>query len=254
MSFVTCQIIDDHFFIIRLNRPEKHNAFHPDLIQALHQGVLEACASPNIVAILIQAEGKHFSAGADLEWMQTSIQHTRDENIADALTLGNMLYTLYTSPKPTIALVHGAAYGGGAGLVAACDFAIASEDARFCFPETKLGLIPAIISPYVIESIGAKQAKKLFLTGATIDAAEAHTLGLLDRLVPAGRLLEEGRLFAQQFLHNAPKAMDMCKKLVDTVTHTIFSQTLVAEMATWIAEVRTSPEAQIRLKAFLDKK
>ncbi|HVJ75896.1 MAG TPA: enoyl-CoA hydratase-related protein, partial [Casimicrobiaceae bacterium] len=172
--------------LIGLARPEVHNAFNETLIAELTDAVREAGADPAVRVLLLHATGSSFCAGADLEWMKRMAAYGHAENLADANALAGMLSTLAQCPKPTVACVNGAAYGGGVGLIACCDIAIGVDSARFGLTETRLGLVPAVISPYVIDAIGARQARRLFLTAELFDAHEAARIGLLHRGVEFG--------------------------------------------------------------------
>lgn len=253
MTDVFSKIIDEHYFLITLDRAHKNNALHPDMIKKMHQLLNEAIENPSIRVILLQGQGAHFSAGADLKWMQQTVQYSEAENIADALVLGEMLYTLYKSPKPTIALIHGNAIGGGVGLVAACDIAIATKTAQFCFSEVKLGLIPAMISPYIVQAIGTRAAKKLFLTAERFNSEQAYHLGFIHAIVDEGKLLAQGIDMANKLLENAPLALSACKQLVDEISGMAPNETLVQKTARWIAQKRASAEGQAGLAAFLNK-
>lgn len=240
--------------VIILNRISKHNAFNSELLKDLLDALQKAQANTAVRSILLKAYGKHFSAGADAAWMQKTIAFSEAENKNDALLLAHVMHALYTSTKPTLAMVHGAAFGGGAGLVAACDIAVASHDAHFCFPEVKLGLIPAVISPYVVKAIGERAAKWLFLSAQTVHAMQAQALGLVQYCVPAKELESFTLALAQQCNTHAPLAMAESKKLVDLVANHPINETLLQKTATLIAQKRTSPEGQCGLKAFLEKK
>ena len=185
---------------------------------------------------MLKANGKHFSAGADLAWMQQMAQFSEEENLEDAMVLAKLMYTLNQSPKPTIAMVQGAAFGGGAGLVAACDIAIAATTARFCFSEVKLGLIPAVISPYVVKAIGERDAKALFMSAEIFDAAKALALNLVQHCCPEEHLLEFTLNYAQQISNNAPKQCAPAKKLAAHVADKTIDEELVYYTASLIAQ------------------
>jgi methylglutaconyl-CoA hydratase len=185
--------------------------------------------------------------------MQQMVHYSEAENTADALILANLLHTLHTCPKPTIAMVQGSAYGGGAGLVAACDIAIAANNARFCFSEVKLGLIPAVISPYVIKAIGERAAKWLFMSAEMIDAQQAQSLGLVHHCVNESELLTFTEAYANQLTQNAPEAVAAVKYLVDRVAGQAINEALILETSQLIAARRVSAEGQSRLLAFLRK-
>ena len=243
----------EHTCIITLNRINKQNAFDDQLLHALQNALEAAIVNPSVRVIVLKANGKHFSAGADLNWMQRMANYTEAENIADALKLANVMYTLHSSPKPTIAMVHGAAFGGGAGLVAACDIAIAATNARFCFSEVKLGLIPAVISPYVIKAIGERAAKWLFMSAEPFDANQAKNLGLVHHCVDEAELLSFTVHYAKQLYPCMPEAVSQSKQLVDTVCGRAIDDGLLFETAQLIANKRVSVEGQNGLQAFLTK-
>jgi methylglutaconyl-CoA hydratase len=242
-----------HVFIITLNRVSKHNAFDDRLLLALHEALAEAIANPQVRVILLKANGRHFSAGADLAWMQRMAQFSEAENLSDAMILAKVMYTLNQSPKPTIAMVQGAAFGGGVGLVAACDIAIAATAARFCFSEVKLGLIPAVISPYVVQAIGRRAANYLFMTAETFDAEQAKRLQLVQHCVTAEELWPFTLNYAEQLASLAPQAVSACKTLVEQVAGKAIGEELMQQTAVLIAKKRVSSEGQQGLRAFLNK-
>lgn len=243
----------NHVFIISLNRSSKHNAFDDRLLIALQQTLDDAIANPQIRAIILKANGRHFSAGADLAWMQRMAEYSEEENLKDALVLARLMYTLHQSPKPTIAMVQGSAFGGGAGLAAACDFAIAATSARFCFSEVKLGLVPAVISPYVVKAIGERTAKYLFMTAETFGAQQALKLGLVQHCVADEELEPFTLKLAEQMTRLAPQAVNDCKPLVNLVAGRVINEELLNETAAVIAKKRVSAEGQQGLRAFLNK-
>lgn len=245
---------NDHLCIITLNRVTKHNAFDNQLLTEMQNYLDAAMADAQVRVILLKANGKHFSAGADLAWMQTMTDFSEEENLKDALVLGNLMYTLNQSPKPTIAMVHGSAFGGGAGLAAACDICIAATSARFCFSEVKLGLIPAVISPYVVKAIGERSAKALFMSAEVFDAEKALALNLAQHCVTEDNLLEFSLNYAKQISKNAPEAVRAAKKLAAHVANKKIDEELVHYTAALIAQKRVSEEGQEGLKAFLNKR
>ena len=244
---------DKNTFIITLNRVEKHNAFDDALLKSLQIELDKAILNQSVRTIILKANGKHFSAGADLHWMQRMVGYSEAENIADALVLANVMKTLHECPKPIIAMIQGAAFGGGAGLVAACDIAVAATSARFCFSEVKLGLIPAIISPYVVKAIGERAAKWLFMSAEIIDANQAKALGLVHYCVDERDLQKFTIELSNQFLSCAPQAVTQAKQLVDTVTGKPINEVLSLETATLIAKKRVSDEGQEWIQKFLNK-
>lgn len=239
---------------LRLNRPALHNAFDAILIAAL-TGALEAVARDDSVRVVVlEGEGASFSAGADLNWMRGMAAATEEANREDALTLARLMRTLDELPKPTIARVHGAAFGGGVGLVACCDIAIGTPEAKFGLTESKLGLLPAVVSPYVIEAIGARQARRWFATAEIFDAAEAARIGLLHEVVEAAALDGAVRRQVDFLLKAGPVAAASAKKLVRRVAAETGRDRLDADNAALIAQLRVSPEGQEGLGAFLEKR
>ena len=239
---------------LRMNRPELHNAFDAMLIAAL-TGALEGLAGDDeIRVVVLEGDGPSFSAGADLNWMRGMARASEAENRDDALALARLMRTLDELPKPTIARVHGAAFGGGVGLVACCDIAIAAPEAKFGLTESKLGLLPAVISPYVIAAIGARQARRWFATGELFDAATALQIGLLHGVVPADELDAAVERQTALLLKAGPQASAQAKALVRRVAGQSDRDRLDADNASLIARLRVSPEGQEGLSAFLDKR
>lgn len=245
--------LHDRVFIITLNRVSKHNAFDDSLLAALQLTLNEAISNSQVRVILLKANGRHFSAGADISWMQRMAQFSEAENLRDAVVLARVMYTLNQSPKPTIAVVQGAAFGGGAGLAAACDITVAATTARFCFSEVKLGLIPAVISPYVVKAIGERAAKWLFMTAETFDAEQAKRLQLVQHCVAEEELWSFALNYAEQMTKLAPEAVKACKTLVEQVTGKPINEELLQQTAALIAKKRVSAEGQQGLHAFLNK-
>ncbi len=239
---------------LSLNRVDKSNAFDDSLIRQLNKAIDEAIARTDVRVIVLKANGKHFSAGADLAWMQRMALYSEEENFSDACELAMLMHRLYHSPKPSIAMIQGAAFGGGAGLAAACDIAIAADNAIFCFSEVKLGLIPAVISPYVVKAIGERAARALFITAETFNAERAYQLGLVQHCVDLASLESFTEKHVEAIINNAPIAVCDAKKLVDTVAHRQINQKLIEETAMLIAKKRVSEEGQTCLQAFLNKK
>jgi methylglutaconyl-CoA hydratase len=237
-----------------LNRPERHNAFDDGLIGELDSAVATLAADSAIRVVLLAGRGKSFSAGADLAWMKRMAGYSGAENEADAQKMAEMLHRLASLPKPTIALVQGAAMGGGVGLVAACDIAIAAEDAQFAFSEARLGLTPATISPYVIAAIGPRAARRYFLTAERFGAQQALHLGLVSAVVPAADLAGEANKLADILCQNSPRAMAEAKRLIADVTGRAIDAALRSETAGRIARQRASVEGREGVAAFLDKR
>ncbi len=239
---------------ITLNRPEMHNAFD-DVLLATLLGVLKRLdADPDVRVVILAANGRSFSAGADLNWMRRMADYSFEENLADAMDLAEMIKTLANLTKPTIALVQGPAFGGGVGLVAACDLAISTNRATFCLSEVKLGLIPAVISPYVVAAIGGRATRRYFLTAERFDATEAYRLGLIHHLVADDELQQSVDKLSRVLLQNGPAAMAAVKALVAEVAYGYLDDDLIADTAERIAEMRASEEGREGLSAFLEKR
>lgn len=236
-----------------LTNAEKHNAFDDDLIEGLIGGFLLLGAAKDVQVVVLEAEGRSFSAGADLNWMKRMASYGPDENLSDARMLGRLMQTINFLPKPVVAKVQGAAFGGGVGLAACCDIAIGSERASFCLSETKLGLIPGVISPYVVSAIGARAARRYFMTAERFDAQEALRLGLLHQVVPEDRLDAAVDQMVETLLQVGPRAAGAAKDLVFTVDRPI-DEDVIEETARRIAEIRGTDEAQEGMNAFLEKR
>ncbi|GLQ07727.1 enoyl-CoA hydratase-related protein [Sneathiella chinensis] len=245
----------DGIATVTLNRPDVHNAFDEELIERLGDMFEDLAHQEGVRAVVVAAAGKSYCAGADLNWMKRAAHFTEEDNREDALLMGRMLKNLHAIPKPTIALVQGAAYGGGLGLVAACDIAIGVQEAKFCLSEVKLGLIPAVISPYVVEAIGVRACRRYFLTAEIFDAEEAYGLGLLHEVVPNVHDLAEARdRILERVMANAPEAMADSKDLIYTVAGRPIDQDVVSETADRIATRRASDEAKEGITAFFEKR
>jgi methylglutaconyl-CoA hydratase len=239
---------------LTLNRPQVHNAFNEQLIQALI-AVLEKIQTRNDLRVcILQSSGTSFSAGADLQWMQRSIDYTETENQRDAQQLALLLQLLQQCPIPTVAIAQGNAFGGGVGLLAACDIVIAAERAQFCFSETKLGLIPAVISPYVINAIGYRQAMRWFLTAEMLTATTAKEINLVHEVVPETALQETAQQLIQQLLRNGPLAVRACKQLIHANRNITDAKQLHEYTINAVASIRVSTEGQEGLRAFFDKR
>lgn len=237
-----------------LNRPEVNNAFDDALIANLTETLKRLDTESDVRVIVIRGKGKHFCAGADLRWMRRTAEYAAEENEADAARLAELLQTLAASRAATIALVHGVAYGGGVGLVACCDIAIAAEDALFCLSEVKLGLIPAVISPWVSAAMGARAARRYVLTAERFSAATARELGLVHEVVSSATLSARGEKLAEHLLQNAPGALDEAKRLLEFVAQRPIEPSVLAECAKRIAKRRATDEAKEGVSAFLAKR
>jgi methylglutaconyl-CoA hydratase len=235
-----------------LDRPEVRNAFDDVLISKL-KNAFEEIANDNAIRVVILAgNGPAFCAGADLNWMKRMAGYTYEQNRADAQALADMLAALDRMPKPTIARVHGPAFAGGTGLVAACDIAVGTPEAKFCFSEAKLGLSPATISPHVMRAIGEPAARRYFLTAEVFDAQEAFRIGLLSILT--GDLDQTIEELLKHLLAGGPEAMRQIKDLIRTVSGRPVDDALAAETAKRIAEIRVSPEGKEGIASFLEKR
>lgn len=254
MSHPLLSLRDGAVARLRLNRPELHNAFDAGLIAAL-TGALEAAgADPAVRVVILEGEGASFSAGADLNWMRDMAAASEEENRDDALALARLMRTLDECPKPTIARVHGPAFGGGAGLVACCDIAFGTPAAKFGLTESRLGLLPAVISPYVIAAIGARQARRWFASGQHFDAGAAWRMGLLHELVDADQLDAAIDSQVRELLKAGPLAAAAAKRLVHDVASHTDRDRHDADNAALIARLRVSDEGQEGLSAFLEKR
>jgi methylglutaconyl-CoA hydratase len=239
---------------VALNRPERHNAFDDAMIQELGEALERLGQDAGVRAVVLRGEGRSFCAGADLNWMKRMAGYGEAENVADADRLGQLMRTLNELPKPTVALVQGNAFAGGLGLVTACDIAVAAEDAVFSVSEVKLGLIPSVISPYLVAAIGPRAARRYFLTAERFPAAEARRLGLVHETVPREALAAAGERFVAMLLENGPKAMAGSKRLISDVAFHPISDALIGLTVRRIAETRASPEGREGIAAFLEKR
>jgi methylglutaconyl-CoA hydratase len=239
---------------VTLNRPELRNAFDDELIAQLRKAFFDVEHDPAVRVMILAGNGPAFCAGADLNWMKRMAGYDYEENLADATALAGMLAALDRLPKPTIARVHGPVFAGGTGLVAACDIAVGTPEAKFCLSEAKLGLSPATISPYVIRAMGERAARRYFLTAEVFDAQEALRVGMLSQLVPVERLDAAIDELLKHLLAGGPEAHAKIKALLRAVAGRRPDDTLVAETAQRIAEIRGSPEGKEGIAAFLEKR
>jgi methylglutaconyl-CoA hydratase len=246
--------IKDAVATLRLNRPDVHNAFDDVLIAALTAELRRIDLLPQVRVIVLAASGTSFSAGADLNWMRRMATSSRVENLRDALALAGLMRTLDGMTKPTVARIQGAAFGGGLGLVACCDIAIAGSTAVFSLSEVRLGLIPAVISPYVIAAIGERAARRYFLTAERFDATEARRIGLVHEVVDGSALDEAVAKVVGQLLQGGPQALAAAKKLIADVGRRPMSDALADETAQRIAAIRVDKEGQEGLAAFFEKR
>jgi methylglutaconyl-CoA hydratase len=240
---------------VMLTRPELHNAFNAAMIAKLTETFTQLGHHPDVRVIVLSAEGKSFCAGADLNWMQSMLAWTFDENVADARHLADMLRTIDECPKPVIGRIHGAAFGGGVGLTSVCDMVVAKDTATFALTEVKLGLLPAVISPFVLQKIGGSTARRYFLTGERFSAHEALGMGLIHAVVATDTELDETvSTWAKALIANAPEAVSLCKTLIRDVSATPNRDVQITLMTHRIADRRISPEGQEGMRSFLDKR
>jgi methylglutaconyl-CoA hydratase len=237
-----------------MNRPAVHNALNESMIDELAETFLKLGEDPAVRVIVLSGRGKSFSAGADIDYMRRQGAAPLTENLANARGVAEMFRIIATCPRPTIARVHGAAMGGGLGLIAACDIAIASTAAIFATSEVRLGLIPATISPYVVRAIGPRQASRLFVTGERIDAAHAQRIGLVHEVAAPEQLDAQLQAILNSLLAGAPGAQSAAKKLIDSIADLPITRELIEETAVAIAERRADTEAAEGLSAFLEKR
>ncbi len=248
------QIGDDGIARITLTRSEVHNAFNETFIAELTRAFEGVDSDPRVRALVLSAHGKSFSAGADLNWMKKMAGYGKEENLADARALARLMRSLDGLSKPSLALVQGPAYGGGVGLVACCDIVIAAESAHFCLSEVKLGLIPAVISPYVVAAIGARAARRYFVTAERFSAKEARHLGLVHEVVPDEALNAIGDRVIKALLVGGPQAQQAAKALIFAIGGGAVDDAIEEDTARRIAEIRASEEAKEGIEAFLEKR
>lgn len=244
----------DGVVFITINRPAKKNAFDAATIAALYEAFETLHGADHVRVVFVRGAGGTFSAGADLSWMRDAIDWSESDNRDDAMGLAKMLKALHDIPALTVALVEGAAMGGGAGIVCACDMAVAVEGSRFAFSEVKLGLIPGTIAPYVVEAVGPRRARQLFLTANIFDADYAAHAGIIDMVLPEGTIDEFVSMLTDSLTQNAPGAMGEAKRLVRDVAGQKIDHGLMEEAAKRIARARVSAEGQEGVRAFLEKR
>lgn len=253
MSALLTELDDRGVATLTLNRPDVHNAFDDALIAELNAALENYGRHPHVRLLVLRASGKSFSAGADLGWMKRMAGYSREDNLADALELEKLMRGIYEFPKPTLALVQGAAYGGAVGLVSCCDIAIAGRQASFSLSEAKLGLAPAVISPYVIAAIGARQASRYFLSAERFTAETAAAMGLVHEVVDNEALDAAGENMIATLLANGPVALMACKAALRRIAPAS-SPEITAWTTELIASLRTSQEGQEGLTAFFEKR
>lgn len=239
---------------ITLNRPDVRNAFNDEMIAEITQAFTDLGQRDEVRCIVLAAQGPAFCAGADLNWMRQMADYSRDENLADAAKLAEMLRVIYTCPKPTVVRVQGDVFAGGMGLVAACDIAVSVDTALYCLSEVKLGLIPATISPYVVRAMGARAAHRYCLTAERFSAPEAHRIGFVHEVASIDALDAKVLEITQALANASPQAVKVCKKLLHNVVGVEISQPLITLTVAAIADSRSSPEGKEGVQSFLQKR
>jgi len=239
---------------VALNRPEVHNALDPEMGLQLIAVLKELEGNPKVRAVVVMGQGKNFCAGADIVHMREIAQFTKAQNHQAALAQARVYHTLYALKKPTIARVHGAVRGGGVGLVAACDIAIGSREATFRLSEVRRGIVPAMISPYVVAAIGERHARRYFLSGEEFDSAEAYRTGLLHNVVEFDQLNATISYLLADLYCGGPNAIAAAKQQISKVAHADITEAVVEDTARTIAGIRATPEAQEGLGAYLEKR
>jgi methylglutaconyl-CoA hydratase len=250
---LNCQLDDRGVLTVTLTRPEVRNAFNAQLIHELQQVFSNPAFAVDVRVVVLRGEGKSFCAGADLNWMKASKGLGFEGNREDALRMARMFQAVYDCPAPVVAFTHGHALGGGAGLVAAADFALVNEDAKLGFTEVKLGIIPAVISPFVLEKIGAVHARRYFVSGEIFDGREAERIGLAQKAMPLAEMEDELTRFLTAFLSGGPQAAREAKRLAIEIRGRGPAEA-ADSTAEWIARIRESNEGQEGMDAFLNKR
>lgn len=246
--------VSDSVATITLNRPEVHNAFDEQTILDLTAAFQKAANDADVRVIVLRGEGKSFCAGGDLNWMRRSAEYTYDENVKDAMNLGTLLKTINFTPKPTVALVQGNAFGGGVGLAACCDIVIAEETAQFSLSEVRIGLIPSIIAPYVVAAMGERQARRYFMTAERFSGATAKEIGFAHESVPQGGLDAAASKIVASLMEGAPGAQARGKKLLGEIVNKPITDDIIKKTAEEIAAARAADEGKEGLDAFLNKR
>ncbi|MBT0080470.1 enoyl-CoA hydratase-related protein [Vibrio alginolyticus] len=251
---VLWHVDDNGVATITLNRSAKHNAFDACTIDLLIHRLDYLALRTDVRCLVLRSNGKHFSSGADLNWMQSMADSTRQDNFVDAQNLARLMETLDSFPQPTIAVVQGSAYGGALGLICCSDIAIASQSAKFCLSEVKLGLVPATIAPYVMRAMGNRQARRYILSGEVISAEDAERFGIVHEVKEAKQLENAVDSVIKTLLLNSPDAMRKAKTLCHQCHQNPIDQQLIHYTSKLIADIRVSPQGQDGLQAFLEKR
>lgn len=255
MNLETIEIIRKNgMATIRLNRPEVHNAFNAKMIEEITTAFTELGSDKSIRFIILRGNGKSFCAGADLNWMKEAAGYTREQNEREALQLSECFYKIYTCPLPVITVVHGASTGGANGFVAAADISVCTDETVFSLSEVKIGLVPSVISPYIVKRIGEFPSRELMLTARRIYGDEAEDLGLVNQCCPVTELDQVVENLTSHLMEGGPKAQDICKKLIYNVSNKFSTEDAVKETGHIISEIRTSEEGREGMSAFLEKR
>jgi methylglutaconyl-CoA hydratase len=244
----------DRVAVMWLNRPQLRNAFDENMIAEVTSALDALERDPAVRAVVLAGQGKAFCAGADLDWMKRTKGMSREENREDALRFAQMLNRIYTLAKPTVARVHGAAYAGGVGLLAACDIAVAANDTEFCLSEVRLGLAPATISPYVVAAMGERAARRYCVTAERFTAAEAYRIGLVQEIALPDELDATVNRILGELVQGAPAAQATAKAILRQVAGAAIGPELIAQTAERIAALRVSDEGQEGMAAFFEKR
>lgn len=243
----------EHVAWVMFNRPEVHNAFNVKMIEEMKEAFHRVKEDGAVRVVVLTGRGKSFCSGADLNWLREIVDYSFKQNLEESRALADILFQLYGLPKPTIAMVNGAAIGGGTGFLSACDIAVAAEEAVFGLSEVKIGLVPAAISPYVMRKIGESKAREYFLTGKRISARKAQEIGLVNEVVPLEKLSESVDRLIEDLLTSGPEAMASCKELISRTSYALIED--VKEFtANMIARLRESQEGQEGMASFLEKR
>ena len=251
---VLFEVNDKGVATVTLNNPDKHNAFDDQIITTLTECFEHIASRSDIKVMVLASNGKSFSAGADLGWMKRMAGYSYEQNLEDANALAKMLHALNFLPQPVIGKIQGAAFGGAVGLASCCDIVLASEKASFCLSEVKLGLIPATISPYVVNALGLKASRRYFMTAERFFATKAQELGLVDEVVAPEALSDEVTKFINLLLGNGPTAVQAAKKLAFDLAYKEINAELMADTSEHIASIRVSEEGQEGLTSFFEKR
>jgi len=253
-STIQLHISAEHVASVWLDRPDKNNAFNALMLEELRQAFDHISQRPGLRFMFLRGHGQHFSAGADLAWMRASARLSYAENLAEATRLSELMEQLQRLPLPTVAVVQGAAFAGAMGLVSCCDMAIGADDALFSLSEVRLGLAPAVISPYVVQAIGSRAARRYALSAERFDAVRARELGLLDEVYPRAELERAVQAWQRRLLGNGPEAMRACKALLLAIGDGQVTAPRQAQAQALIARLRTGAEGQEGMQAFFEKR